>query len=750
MRLPVLAFLLLSLCLPLIQAQGQSPRIVGGSVAPAGAYPWMVGLLNKHDANLATAQECGGSLIHPYWVMTAAHCVEGLKTSDIQVVVGATDLNAPGLARIDVIEVIRHPVYRSTGYDYDIALLLLAQPVTNISPVEIIDDPALVHAGVMGTTMGWGTLTNTATAGTPILHYVQLPIIDQAVVNQADHLDGQVTDKMFAAGLEEGGADTCAGDSGGPLVIRGRTGQWVQAGIVSWGLECGLPKQPGVYTRVSKIRQWIQSYVWPNFASWESAAGVNSDNGPDVDGDKATQWLEYALRSNPLSGAEAAGYPRAGTEIFSGKRYPTLTVRRPAGGGDLTWRLEGSTDLAAWTPLDPAAQQSGSPIPVPGDAGAEQITWRGLEGQNRSFLRAVVKPGAAFVPSRRTLAFPAAVTHALHSLDTLTAGFRIRDYYLTGVPAGQNVTITLRSDDFDSVLRLINAATGAVIATSSSNSGSGNDEKLSFTATAGIEYAAEVTTQTAGNTGEFTLAVFQLPAGNLSISGSQTISNGALATTDPVDPLFTDAIYYKDDYQFAPTAATTISVFMSSAAFDPSFSIINAETNQLMMLGTGVKTSTVTPQYTGWALQSFTPRPGVTYFLRASSNSPAATGAYTIKTANTPTITTGQTKTGSLANTDGVDSYHAPTYAQFIDDFALIGVTAGAIRTITVSSTGTSPIDNTLEILDATSGESVDYADDEDPAAASVLDFTPQAGHSYIIRVGSYERETGGYTLRVQ
>ncbi|XP_036419103.1 transmembrane protease serine 13-like isoform X2 [Colossoma macropomum] len=86
---------------------------------------------------------------------------------------------------------------------------------------------------------------------------VSVDIIERTKCNSQDVHNGSILQSMLCAGDLKGGRDACTGDSGGPLVCEAQNGLWYLAGIVSWGVKCGEPNKPGVYTNVASFSKWI-------------------------------------------------------------------------------------------------------------------------------------------------------------------------------------------------------------------------------------------------------------------------------------------------------------------------------------------------------------------------------------------------------------------------------------------------------------------------------------------------------------
>lgn len=240
------------------------PQILGGDEAVSGAWPWMTAILNAGEsADLYFAQYCGGVLIAPNWVLTAAHCVDGKSASDIDVAVGVYDLASWSGTRIGVQRIVKHPAYVNF-YANDIALLELKsasvqQPITLFSGASAQGiDPKLL--GQMTTLVGWGLADTTTEWYFPSkLRQVNLPVVADSYCNNV--YDGVTLSSSQLCGGYADAKDACTGDSGGPMMLV-VDGQWVHVGLVSFGADCQTENgYYGVYTRSSAHVDFIKQYV---------------------------------------------------------------------------------------------------------------------------------------------------------------------------------------------------------------------------------------------------------------------------------------------------------------------------------------------------------------------------------------------------------------------------------------------------------------------------------------------------------
>lgn len=258
-----------------IPAPAPAGAVVGGVEADIGEWPWQVALIVDGDV------WCGGSLLSPTIVLTAAHCTEEVDPDEFEVVAGAVDLDDSSAQRRGVVGIDQHEDYDPVELLNDISLLNLDAPFVegpDLTPVVLAsaeESLALTEEGDAAVVTGFGAVGEEDDSSTVLLEG-EVPTLGDARCNDLYGEDGDeiYADIQVCAGRDRGHVDACYGDSGGPLVVPtddART-EWRQVGIVSWGAGCGQRRRPTVYTEVAA------------YADWLGARGVGPDAAESFEG----------------------------------------------------------------------------------------------------------------------------------------------------------------------------------------------------------------------------------------------------------------------------------------------------------------------------------------------------------------------------------------------------------------------------------------------------------------------------------
>ncbi|MFL5016000.1 MAG: trypsin-like serine protease [Rhizobium sp.] len=316
-------------------------RVIGGQAAKKGEWPWQVKILAPDPEQRGRfGGHCGGSLIAPRWILTAAHCVtsgrsgkQDLFARDLLIVEGKSKIDKviavdgpdkPGLA---VEDVIIHEDFDRKVFANDIALIKLSEPAKSKPAIlASASDDEVEAAGHPAVVTGWGyTKADHGWDDKYLpteLQEVELPIVPRedcrAAYRDSSMRMNPIDERNVCAGYAEGGKDACQGDSGGPLVAQRPDKRWIQLGIVSWGAGCAEAEHYGVYTRVAAFRDWIAA---------KTDGAVPDVEGPAADDQVASTTTSGGTQQRQ-SGQEEANL--AITTSPAGDTAPAATTETPA------------------------------------------------------------------------------------------------------------------------------------------------------------------------------------------------------------------------------------------------------------------------------------------------------------------------------------------------------------------------------------------------------------------------------------
>lgn len=292
------------------------PKIIGGTTTAITTAPWMAQLWYLDDKGTSDTGDdfgffCGGSVVSPTKILTAAHCVKDEHGKSYNwaangaVVTGTAQLptdggtNLHGGTATAVLRQWNHPSYSATTINNDIAVLTLDNPVT-AKPIRMTtsDDTASYVSGTKATLYGWGRTTSTTNDVSETLKTATLPIKSDATCSGfygSDFIKGH----MVCAGNPATGSDTgttsaCNGDSGGPLTVGNSTVGYRIVGVVSWGVADCVEK--GAYSVFSKVSAYVGA-AYPQVDD----ANLSLDNKADLFVRNSSTKTLYELDSKGTS-----------------------------------------------------------------------------------------------------------------------------------------------------------------------------------------------------------------------------------------------------------------------------------------------------------------------------------------------------------------------------------------------------------------------------------------------------------------
>jgi secreted trypsin-like serine protease len=281
----------LALALPAGAGAAAQPRVVGGSATQASSYPWQAALVfdpAKRSGNDEQRQLCGGALVAPRIVLTAAHCIVGtdpdflggnLDPNDADIVLNETTLSNGDGEHHALQAIYVQSAYNPSLNTNDVGYLVMSS-ATGMTPINLAGptETALWTPGYPTQVSGYGY---TAEGGprSNTLRVATVPIIADSTCGSPGVYGGLFyPSSMVCAGSLSGGVDSCSGDSGGPLESPAQGGIYRLVGLVSWGIGCAEPNNPGVYARLGGGSGTLHQLVVNDVSSVETAQGLPHTN----------------------------------------------------------------------------------------------------------------------------------------------------------------------------------------------------------------------------------------------------------------------------------------------------------------------------------------------------------------------------------------------------------------------------------------------------------------------------------------
>ncbi|CAF0969691.1 unnamed protein product [Rotaria sordida] len=288
-------------------------KIVGGEPAVDASWGWAVSLQRSGR------HFCGGSIISPLHIITAAHCVTDpddiIRNTKVVAAIDKLTQSTLSTAQVrSIVSVFSHPEYDSGSNANDIAVLRLDQPlnisyeggtarlcIPRVVPMNMSNNYPVSDSSLVA--IGWGKLASEDTSIPSNLHLQQVTLYAMSADHQMCKDTINYPQIQFCAAVIGGGKDTCQGDSGGPLMhFESKTRQWVLAGVTSYGIGCGLPNFAGVYTRASVYGDWLRLIVNDNFIELPIGGSITE---PPITVSSTNPPVIHNFTNLPVNGASS-------------------------------------------------------------------------------------------------------------------------------------------------------------------------------------------------------------------------------------------------------------------------------------------------------------------------------------------------------------------------------------------------------------------------------------------------------------